>query len=150
MAFWLVPAFRISRAEQVVTLPFASQPSFGRAFGASELRALRDEVATLAASAGLLEPRLADFVLAVNEVMTNVVRHGGGRGRLRLWLTEGRLRCEIADQGPGIPSGRLVQDELPPGSATGGRGLWLARRLCDAMTVETGPDGTIVRLFAVA
>jgi anti-sigma regulatory factor (Ser/Thr protein kinase) len=134
----------------VVTLPFASQPTLGRAFGASELRTLREDVAALAAGAGLHEPRLADFVLAVNEVMTNVVRHGGGRGRLRLWLAEGRLRCEIADHGPGIPPSRLANDELPPGSATGGRGLWLARRLCDAMTVDTGPDGTTIRLFAGA
>jgi hypothetical protein len=35
--------------------------------------------------------------------MTNVLRHGGGRGQLLLWWHTDCLWCEITDHGPGIP-----------------------------------------------
>jgi serine/threonine-protein kinase RsbW len=105
----------------------------------------RHDIAGLASAAGLDGLRLDGFVLAVNEIMTNAVRHGGGRGRVRLWRTAGGLRCEISDGGTGDPA-RFNGHELPPTEATGGRGLWLARHLCDSFVVETGRDGTRVEL----
>jgi anti-sigma regulatory factor (Ser/Thr protein kinase) len=95
---------------------------------------------------GLAGPRLDAFVLAVNEIMTNAVRHGGGSGRIRLWRTAAGLACEISDEGTGAPMGVFNGHQLPPMSATGGRGLWLARHLCDSMDVESGSAGTTVHL----
>lgn len=108
--------------------------------------AVRHAVARLARQAGLVGERLDDFVLAVNEVMTNVVRHAGGSGRLTLWRQGDTLRCEVTDNGPGMPSERLHDRPLPSPFAVNGRGLWLARHLCDRLTIETGPRGTTVRL----
>ncbi|MEH1056854.1 ATP-binding protein [Micromonospora sp. CPCC 206171] len=45
---------------------------------------LRHAVAAAAGAAGLAGSTLEDFVLAVHELVTNVVRHGGGTGQLRL------------------------------------------------------------------
>ena len=109
------------------------------------ITAVRHDIAGLAAAAGLDGLRLDGFVLAVNEIMTNAVRHGGGRGLVRLVRTAGGLRCEISDKGSGEPA-RFNGRVLPPTEATGGRGLWLARHLCDSFDVETGGNGTRVRL----
>jgi serine/threonine-protein kinase RsbW len=117
-------------------------------FDAERITPLRHAVARCAARAGLRGQRLEDFVLAVNEVVTNAVRHAGGRGWLRMWLQQNALRCEIIDEGAGIPADRLNGHRLPPSFATGGRGLWLARHLCDLLTVQTGPHGTRITLSA--
>ncbi|MDF2712442.1 MAG: ATP-binding protein, partial [Nonomuraea muscovyensis] len=60
-------------------------------FARGRITVLRRAVTTYAAGMGLTGRRLEDFVLAVNEITTNAVLHGGGRGRLRLWARDGRL-----------------------------------------------------------
>jgi len=115
-------------------------------FDAERITALRHEVARCAVSAGLNAQRLEDFVLAVNEIVTNAVRHAGGRGRLRMWLAGAILRCEVVDHGGGIPADEDEGTMLPPSYAVSGRGLWLARHLCDTLTVRSGPGGTTVTL----
>jgi hypothetical protein len=54
-------------------------------FDHSSITALRHVVASRVGDAGLTGERLDDFVVAVNELLTNAVRHGGGLGRLALW-----------------------------------------------------------------
>jgi anti-sigma regulatory factor (Ser/Thr protein kinase) len=117
-------------------------------FDAEHITAVRHAVARCAAGVGLFDQRLEDFVLAVNEVITNAVRHAGGQGRVRLWTQDGTIRCEVTDEGGGIPPERLVGRELPPSVAVSGRGLWLARHLCDAVSVATGPAGTTILLVS--
>jgi serine/threonine-protein kinase RsbW len=106
----------------------------------------RHAVARLSAAAGLYGQRLDDFVLAVNEMMTNAVRHAGGRGVLTLWCADSVLLCEVADSGSGIPTASLQPQRRPSTLAVSGRGLWLARHLCDSVTIDTGPHGTKVLL----
>jgi anti-sigma regulatory factor (Ser/Thr protein kinase) len=117
-------------------------------FDAEHITALRHAVARCAAGVGLIGQRLEDYVLAVNEIITNAVRHAGGHGRLRLWTQDGTIRCEVTDEGGGIPLDRLSGRELPPSFAVSGRGLWLARHLCDAVSVATGPAGTTILLVS--
>ena len=115
-------------------------------FDRDAITGTRHGVLARAAGAGLAGLRLEAFVLAVNEIMTNAVRHGGGSGWIRLWRTAAGLACEISDAGPGAPPERFNGHRLPPTTATGGRGLWLARHLCDTFDVESGGAGTTVRL----
>jgi anti-sigma regulatory factor (Ser/Thr protein kinase) len=110
-----------------------------------DLGPLRRRVASCAAQAGLRGMRLQAFVVAVNEIITNAVIHGGGLGRLRLWLAGRELICEVTDGGPGIPGGRVPAAQ-PPADATSGRGLWLTRALCDAFSLQTGRNGTTIRV----
>ena len=133
----------------------AASPPFSRdvsllaqPFDAEHITALRHAVARCAAGVGLFGQRLEDYVLAVNEIITNAVRHAGGHGRLRLWTEAGTIRCEVSDEGGGIPPDRLTGRELPPSFAVSGRGLWLARHLCDAVSVATGPAGTTILLVS--
>jgi serine/threonine-protein kinase RsbW len=123
-----------------------TEPLLTVAFDAERITALRHVVARAAEDVGLRGQRLEGFVLAVNEIVTNSVRHAGGRGRLRMWLHGDALRCEVVDEGEGIPHERLNGHELPPSFAVSGRGLWLARHMCDLLTVQTGPDGTKITL----
>jgi serine/threonine-protein kinase RsbW len=116
------------------------------AFDHDAITDARHDISGYAAAAGLNGRRLEGFVLAVNEIMTNAVRHGGGRGEIRLWRTAGDLICQIRDSGQGAPAVRFNGYELPPTSATGGRGLWLARRMCDSLEIESGTSGTTVHL----
>ena len=80
-------------------------------------------------------------VLVVHELSSNSVRHGGGSGRLRMWVNGRALHCEVSDQGPGLSDPGAVGRDLPPHGAPGGRGLWLARRMSD-LQIATGARGT--------
>jgi serine/threonine-protein kinase RsbW len=112
-------------------------------FDRSRVTALRHAVAARAAAAGLTGDRLDDFVVAVNELLTNAVRHGGGTGRLTLSCTADAVVCEVADSGPGVGA---LRPEKPAPDQPGGWGLYLVRELTDTFAVKTGPEGTAVRV----
>jgi anti-sigma regulatory factor (Ser/Thr protein kinase) len=114
------------------------------AFGDGPLEALRWFVARRAVEAGLGGSRLADFVLAVHELATNSLRHGGGRGTLRTWREPAALVCEVADGGR--IDEPLVGRERPLGGQPGGRGLWLVNQLCDLAQIRCFPTGSVVRV----
>jgi anti-sigma regulatory factor (Ser/Thr protein kinase) len=117
-----------------------------RSFGRDEIAVLRHEVSGRLSGAGLRGDRLQGFVLAVNEMITNVVLHAGGQGRVVLWLAGGSAWCTVTDSGPGIPARFLRPPEVPEAFEVGGRGIWLAHQLCDEVTVATGPIGTTIGL----
>jgi serine/threonine-protein kinase RsbW len=91
-------------------------------------------------------PRLADFVVAANELLTNAVRHGGGDGHVALWSEAGSVVCEVADHGTGLDHPPLNHPHRPPADEPGGRGLWLAAELTDDLRLNTSPEGTTVRI----
>lgn len=126
--------------------PDGSEPLIARAFGREDITSLRHAVVAAVRSVGMTGRPMEDFVLALNEITTNAVEHGGGKGHLVLWLDDDGLVCEISDDGVGLPAERLADAAAPPPSAIRGRGLWLARQLCAAVTVRERADGTTVRL----
>lgn len=117
-------------------------------FDRNQVTRLRHTVASCASAAGLAGQRLEDFVLAVNELITNAVRHGGGKGRIKVWRANRAVVCEVSDEGAGIDEQRLQDQDRPRLDTAGGWGLWLARQLSDRMEVQTGPSGTTVRITA--
>jgi anti-sigma regulatory factor (Ser/Thr protein kinase) len=115
------------------------------AFHEGELRALRGFVAAHAHREGLPPERVADFVLAANEVATNSLEHGGGGGELRLWSDGEHVICEIRDEGRlGDP---LVGRRRPLDQAISGRGLWIANQLCDLVQIRSFAAGNVTRLL---
>lgn len=115
-----------------------------RLFTLQDLHAVRALVTGHAARFGLPEERASSFVLAVHEVAANSVQHGGGHGILRLWQDGDSLVCEVRDRGAIDPA--QLEATLPSPEQTAGRGLWLARQLCDLVELRPGPTGTVVRL----
>nr|MDT0657823.1 ATP-binding protein [Micromonospora sp. DSM 115978] len=109
---------------------------------------LRHEVGRLSAAAGLAAGPTDDLMLAVNEAMSNAVRHGGGGGTMRVWRN-GDLIIEISDDGPGFDvASRTTWTTPPRPSPTGGLGLWLASQTSGTLSIESGPAGTTVRVSA--
>lgn len=92
----------------------------------------------------------ADFILAIHEVTTNAARHGRPPVHLSLWVTQTRLLCTITDQGQGFddPLAGYTWPGSSEDTATGGMGLWLARRLCDRVDIFHGLPGFTVRLLS--
>jgi anti-sigma regulatory factor (Ser/Thr protein kinase) len=113
-------------------------------FDRESLHAVRRLVATRAADAGLSIGRLNDLVLAVNEVATNSVRHGGGFGTLRVWMGTRWLVCEVEDLGR--IENPLAGREQPTAEQQDGRGLWIANQICDLVQVRTLSEGSVVRM----
>lgn len=114
------------------------------AFDADSLAEVRELVARRAEQVGLVGSRAENLVLAANEIATNSIRHGGGSGVLRLWEEDGVLLCQIEDRGRiELPLAGRLQPVL---DKPGGRGLWLANRLCDLVQVRTFEDGNVVRI----
>jgi anti-sigma regulatory factor (Ser/Thr protein kinase) len=110
---------------------------------ASLRRALATELAGVPADGDLVQ----DFLLAVDEMTSNALRHGGRPIDLRLWIGTDRIVCTIGDRGTGWDDpfagyGPAHGEDL----SRGGMGLWLARQLCDHVDITTGPDGAVVRL----
>lgn len=113
-------------------------------FDLDRLRDVRAIADRLAADFGLSDCRASEFVLAVDELATNSVRHGGGGGRMRIWPDADDLVGEIHDAGRVDQplAGRvhpLLNDE-------NGRGLWLVNQLCDLVETRSTPTGTTIRL----
>lgn len=125
-------------------LPEPPGPAHEVVFEEGPLHGLRRFVAEHGARAGLAPAQMADLVLAVNEVATNSLRHGGGRGLLRIWQDGDALICEIRDWGR--TWNPLAGRERPTTETEGGRGLWLANQLCDVVQLQSFPTGSIVRL----
>ncbi len=114
------------------------------AFDLDQLRALRSLAARRAAEFGLSDDRASEFVLAVDEVATNSVRHGGGAGLLRIWPDGDSLVCEIRDTGR--IEAPLVGRVHPTLDDEYGRGLWLVNQLCDLVETRSSAAGTVIRL----
>ncbi|HXB15616.1 MAG TPA: ATP-binding protein [Solirubrobacteraceae bacterium] len=113
-------------------------------FAGEDLFELRQLVSSWATKEAMGDEANEELVLAVHEVATNSVRHGGGVGMLRLWRTADTLVCEIQDAG-------YISDPLrarrPPGNeASASRGLWIAGQICDLVEICSSPRGSQVRM----
>ncbi|MYR41388.1 ATP-binding protein, partial [Streptomyces sp. SID5910] len=113
-------------------------------FGAEELPDARRFAVERAGALGLAERRLPDLELAVAELTTNSVVHGGGRGTLAVWAEAGQVVCEVRD--PGRLTDPLAGRRPPEHGQIGGRGLLLVHYVADLVRTHTADDGTAVRL----
>ncbi|MER7209035.1 ATP-binding protein [Streptosporangium sp. NPDC000239] len=128
-------------------LPPAGAPVAELAFCLPDLPDVRDFAAVQAVQGGMARERLADFLVAVNEVATNAVTHGHPTAKavMRIWSTGRTLVVEVHDEGRWTP-------ETPPGEtapapyATSGMGLWVARMVSSDIKFETGAAGTFITM----
>ena len=104
---------------------------------------VRRFIAHHAAAVGAHPDRADGLVLAVDEVVANALRHGGGRGVVRTWSENGGVVCEVSDSG--TISDPLVGRTRPDLDRTDGRGLWIANHFCDLIQIRSSRAGTVVR-----
>ena len=115
--------------------------------------------AIVGATAGLessMDPgRVADLRLVVSEAVSNAIKAQASVGvvdpiLVRCEPSGDRIVVEVADHGPGFDAGSVP--DLPPVETPerldheSGLGVSLMRRLADEAVVESGPNGTVVRL----
>jgi anti-sigma regulatory factor (Ser/Thr protein kinase) len=124
-----------------------SPPSLAKtfAFDATTLEPARRFVAGYAAGHGLLVGRRDDLAVAVMELMTNSVRHGGGQGVLQVWHDGDRMACQVTDNG--WLADPLAGRVRPSTELERGRGLWLVNHLCDLVQIRSSPAGTVIRAW---
>ena len=118
-------------------------------FDSNSARTVRAKLTHYALDAGFTEDRVADIVLAVNELVANSIEHGAGSGSFSMWRDDRALICNVYDAGR--LHDPLAGRRRPDPHEIGGRGLWLANQLSDLTQLRCSPAGTCVRLhFAFA
>jgi anti-sigma regulatory factor (Ser/Thr protein kinase) len=113
----------------------------------SDLTHLRHALAAELATADVPREVLQDFLIAVDEMASNAVRHGHPPVDVALWMSSDRLVSTISDGGRGWDDpfagyGPAHGDDL----SRGGMGLWIARQLCDHLDITHDGSGVTVRL----
>ncbi|MEU6028899.1 sensor histidine kinase [Streptomyces tauricus] len=119
-------------------------------FGRDRSAHVRHALRSYARALGVPEQRTHDMVAAVHEVVVNSVRHGGGRGVLRLRNDREYVICEVCDIGAVKPTTPVppFPGHLPPDRrAVRGHGMWVVRQLSDLLTETFDPAGSVVRLY---
>jgi PAS domain S-box-containing protein len=93
-----------------------------------------------------LEPGvIEDVVLAVEEAMSNAVRHSGAIADLEvdLWSEGGDLIAEVRDHGHGFDVDRFDRRRLPDPLSPSGRGLFLIAHLMDELEMRSESGLTV-------
>jgi anti-sigma regulatory factor (Ser/Thr protein kinase) len=86
-----------------------------------------------------------EMLLAIDEILANAERHGGGVRQLRAGRVGERFVLEVSDRGGGLQD--PLAGYLPPKpGAVEGVGLWVARQVTRRLDVIPGADGLTVRL----
>jgi serine/threonine-protein kinase RsbW len=93
---------------------------------------------------GLDEEVVADVLLALDEAVSNAIRHGsrGGAPVVVTVRSDGEwVEMSVHDGGP-TPRLPRLPAEAPPALQPGGRGLWLILQLVDEVRLQRVGDGT--------
>jgi anti-sigma regulatory factor (Ser/Thr protein kinase) len=127
-------------------LPEPEQPAEQMAYDLGSLHEAREKTLGWALGNGMPLVRAREFTLAVSEIASNSVVHGGGRGTLRMWRQASALVCEMADAG--VITDPMAGRIRPRDDQLGGRGLWFVNQLCDLVQIRSAPgQGTRIRLW---
>jgi anti-sigma regulatory factor (Ser/Thr protein kinase) len=114
----------------------------------SELGIARKYAEDVAAAFGLDEDSRYEFVYAVNEAVTNAIRHGASDEEDMIHMSivtqADRLTFAVRDRGTFV-----MPEADGADTSAGGRGLALMASLVDEVDVHIDPGGTTVRLSKV-
>lgn len=98
----------------------------------SALILLRAKLFAIAQRLGISEQKREHMALVASELVSNQVKHAGGRGLIQLWQQPGPVLDILAlDYGPGIANLSLAEKDGYSSVSTLGKGLGSIRRLSD-------------------
>ncbi|MPY41780.1 sensor histidine kinase [Streptomyces phyllanthi] len=143
----LSPSYAPERIVARYNQPLAAPPAVAETmiYGAEELPAARHFAVERASRLGLSGASLDDLALAVAELTTNSVVHGGGSGVLRIWAEDSQVVCEVRDRGH--LSDPLAGRRPPARDQRGGRGLLLVHHVSDLVRIHSRAEGTVIRFY---
>ncbi|CAM3247536.1 sensor histidine kinase [Nocardioides dubius] len=153
---WSAPPVLAAESERPVLeiRGIADQPAAERA-GQHLADVLSSMDTALQSYAGLLFPadpaliEVDEYVLAVDAVLANAVRHGTDPVALRMWVDHDHVITTVTDSGAGFDDPfRGFTTASASGVAHQHEGLWLARQFTDDLSFRHDPDGFTVRLRA--
>jgi anti-sigma regulatory factor (Ser/Thr protein kinase) len=112
----------------------------------------RHAIRSLAPADAATSTAADDLISALSEVVTNAHAHGSAPVQLQAWVDEAanglhRMVVVVSDHGTGVAdhqTGAAAPLVRAPGK--GGFGLFLARQLCDEVTIGFDGDAFRVRL----
>jgi anti-sigma regulatory factor (Ser/Thr protein kinase) len=105
---------------------------------------IRERLAPELIAAGFGEAKTLEMLLAVSEIATNALQHGGGIEDVRVGRVHGRFVCEIVDRGPWFDE--PLAGYLAPRAGVGS-GLWIARQLTWRLECFRSPSGFTARIW---
>jgi anti-sigma regulatory factor (Ser/Thr protein kinase) len=116
-----------------------------------ELSSFRRDLRTLLHEGGLNEKASGEVVLAVDEVVTNIIRHAyqGGKGKIEVGFLDrpDYIKISIRDFGRKFDPTKASDPELPP-TRPGGLGIYLTKRLVDEVKYDSEiPEGNLLHLI---
>lgn len=98
----------------------------------SALILLRSKLSAIAQRLGISEQKREHMALVAAELVSNQVKHAGGRGLIQVWQQPGPVLDILAlDYGPGIANLSLAEKDGYSSVSTLGKGLGSIRRLSD-------------------
>ena len=112
----------------------------------SALILLRSKLSAIAQRLGIPDWKRENMLLVASELVTNHVKHAGGRGLIQVWQQPGPVLDIVAlDFGPGIANLSQAEEDGYSTVNTLGKGLGSIRRLSDELHVYTqqGSSGRI-------
>ena len=127
-------------------LPLAVPPATAQQMTVQpgSLRTLRWLTAECGHRIGFPPDRLDDLLMAVTELASNSIEHGGGTGTMHLWTDGPELVCQVSNRGH-ITDPLVGRTPREP-HRTSGRGLLMVNHVADLVRLHTGPDGTTIEI----
>lgn len=125
-------------------LPAPPQSAIERAVEPATLNNARWFLTSYGLKVGLSVTQLIDLEIAVTELLTNSIKHGGGTGTFRVWADDRHLICDVSDAGH--LTDPLAGRRPAKGGERHGRGLLLANHIVDLVRMHTSSSGTTVRI----
>lgn len=116
---------------------------------AEHLPALLDAIEIWLAESGVPTEQIARLMVAFDELLSNIVNHGGGTIELSIGLADGSLTATIADDGPPFDPLARATPDVDLGidqREVGGLGIHLVRELMDGLAYAYENGRNLLRL----
>jgi anti-sigma regulatory factor (Ser/Thr protein kinase) len=111
--------------------------------------ALRVWLRNLLVEAQVPQQASREIVLAAEEVLSNAILHSGQRGgdlTIMVSILADSLYLTVSDRGQGFATELLAGRETVGAAEAAGLGLTLVHALMDEVTLNSGGEGTSIRL----
>ena len=117
--------------------------------GAGDVPYVRKEILRLCRQSKFDEEKINEIILAVTEIMANVVKHGGGVAFIEVsnWVQQNNvigIEISVRDKGKGITDiSKAMKDRTALNNANG-YGLASIKRLADDLLILSPPSNGII------